>query len=207
MLQCFSGWNKRSFCSSPKVFQTTSQFLQATQDIDFLCNLCGVDFTNATAQSVRFFRVPQPLQKATGLMLTTAQDTTYNQSANPIILVAQVPNLHTACNARPSVDGLRRRHCHWGCLVPLSRGVSPAAAAEACLCAVCVWMRRQFLPRSIADFVFVSASQNLSQSVDIDTPSPTSNYWVAVYANNQGSFSLDARRRALGTSTSSNKAC
>lgn len=90
MWQCFSGWNKRSFCSSPRVFQTTSQFLQATQTMNFLCNLCEVDFTNATAQSVWFFRVPQPLQKATGLLLTTTQDTTVNQTANPIILVAQV---------------------------------------------------------------------------------------------------------------------
>jgi hypothetical protein len=91
--QCFSGWDRRSFCNSPRVFQTTGQFLQATQGIDFLCNLCEVDFVNSTAQSVRFFRVPQPLQKATGLLLTTTQDLgpyLNDSAANPIILVAQV---------------------------------------------------------------------------------------------------------------------
>jgi hypothetical protein len=138
--QCMTGWNRRSFCGSPQVFQTFGQFLTATQNIDFLCSLCNVELA-ALSQSVNFYRIPQPLQKATALTVSTNQS---SAGANPSLMIAQ------------------------------------------------------YLPRSTADFVFVSSSTNLTQTIEIDSPSSTGSYWVAVYANNAGNFTLAASRRYVG---------
>lgn len=84
--QCGSGWNRRSYCGSPLVFQTFGEFLSATQSINFLCSVCSVEIA-ATSQSVSFYRIPQPLQKATALSVLTNQS---SLAANPSLMIAQV---------------------------------------------------------------------------------------------------------------------
>ena len=63
----------------------------------------------------------------------------------------------------------------------------------------------QYLPRSIADFSAMASTSNLSQSVELDSPSPTGSYWVSVYSTNRGNFTLSAQRKSLGTSSSDNQ--
>ena len=56
------------------------------------------------------------------------------------------------------------------------------------------------LPRSILDFLYVSSSQSTTESIDIDDPSPTGRYWVALYANTPGGFDLSASRLSFAVS-------
>ncbi len=137
--QCFPGWNRRTFCSSPNVFDSMGLFLEATQSIEFLCNICGVTFADASASTVKFFSIPQPLQKSTRLLLRTSQATA---AANPTLMVART------------------------------------------------------LPRSVADFVLIKSSRNLTQELELSLASPSGSYWVAVYANSHGSFQLSADRES-----------
>ena len=65
-------------------------------------------------------------------------------------------------------------------------------------------MVAQNLPRSIADFVFVSSSTNLSQTISIDSASPTGSYWVTVYANNAGQFNLSSKRNTHPVNVTAN---
>jgi hypothetical protein len=53
------------------------------------------------------------------------------------------------------------------------------------------------LPRSIIDFLLISTSPGANESVAIRDPSPTGQYWVAVYANTPGTFKLTASRQVL----------
>lgn len=168
--QCDVGWNRRTWCATPYVFQSFSEFLTATQNISFLCNVCN-EYVQATQHQVAFYRIPQPLQKATGLTVKTSQATL---AANPSLMIAQVQ-----CDCGAS------SHC-----------------VTVGLC--CVTMFLQNLPRSIADFVFVASAANATQTIDIDTASPTGSYWVTVYANSAGSFNLTTQRKSLPVATQSN---
>ena len=54
----------------------------------------------------------------------------------------------------------------------------------------------EYLPRSIADFRFVASSSSPNETLIIHDQSPTGRYWLLVYANVAGDYSITASREA-----------
>jgi len=54
----------------------------------------------------------------------------------------------------------------------------------------------EYLPRSIADFRFVASSSSPNETLVIHDQSPTGRYWLLVYANVAGDYSITASREA-----------
>jgi len=65
--ECDYGWNKDTACASP-IFASFSNLLTAAQNVGFLCSVCTNKASFARDQ-MSFFKIPQPLQKGTGLSL------------------------------------------------------------------------------------------------------------------------------------------
>eukprot|EP01029_Cantina_marsupialis_P018833 TRINITY_DN4357_c0_g2_i1.p1 TRINITY_DN4357_c0_g2~~TRINITY_DN4357_c0_g2_i1.p1 ORF type:complete len:1627 (+),score=510.57 TRINITY_DN4357_c0_g2_i1:84-4964(+) len=55
------------------------------------------------------------------------------------------------------------------------------------------------LPRSVFDFLFISAVNGANETMVIDTQSRSGRYWMAVYAGGEGEYLIDAHRKELET--------
>lgn len=77
---CDYGWNKDTACASP-IFSSFSDILSAAQNVGFLCSVCTErDFYSRDRMS--FYKIPQPLQKSTGLSLSVSPVETVQVSGN-----------------------------------------------------------------------------------------------------------------------------
>lgn len=84
--QCESGWNSATFCNTPS-FSSFVRLQQAAQEVGFLCNLCLFNRT-MTTNEMQIYKIPQPLQTATGLTLHV-EALPDMDTGNPSILVSE----------------------------------------------------------------------------------------------------------------------
>jgi leishmanolysin len=167
--ECDFGWNKDTACGSP-MFGSFAKVLTAAQDVGFLCSVCSNTASFARDQ-MAFFKIPQPLQKGTGLSLKV---TPVEAPVGARLLGAGSPA--AAWRARRAQAGASN-----------ATGVSghPSLLVAATL------------PRSILDFVYIESGRSANQSIVITDASATGSYWAAVYANTPGTFQLAATRAKI----------
>jgi hypothetical protein len=172
---CDLGWNADTLCASP-FFTSLADIVPAAQSMGFLCSVCST-VSWMGMNGVRIFKVPQPLQSSTGLLLTAKPVPGVaggNSSSSVIVSSAMVPSANAS-------------------------GLSTTGSPSILISTV--------LPRSLLDFSLVvsgASTINGSASILLREPSPTGSYWVAVYANSPGTISLAASRSRTPTSASPN---
>jgi len=152
-------------------FSAFETLAASAQDINFLCSVCSKQVDMGT-NTMQLMKVAQPLQKSTGLFLQVSPVTPPAASAARRVQTNQSP-LGVFNSTTGAADGVG----------------NPSILVS------------ETLPRSLTDFIFVSSSSASNESLLLTEPSRTGTYWVAVYANNGGSFNISASRQELSSST------
>ena len=181
--QCQYGWASASFCASPR-FSAFATLAASAQQLSFLCSVCSQETTLA-GNTMKLMKVAQPLQKSTGLLLEVSplqEEAAGSQGARMLNTGGGGFNSSSAGGGSP--------------LGVLNNSV----AANTAVVGNPSILVAQTLPRSLADFVFVSSSASENESLLLTEASPSGSYWVAVYANTAGTFSVQASRAELPAS-------
>jgi len=85
---CESGWVSDTMCNTPR-FTSFASLLSAAQDVGFLCNLCNFEIPLAQ-NALRVYKIPQPLQKQTGLHIVASTVNGTSAFGNPSLLVSSI---------------------------------------------------------------------------------------------------------------------
>jgi len=162
---CKFGWAPISRCASPAIQSATALQL-AIQQVKHACSICSKTF-ELSQYGVRIFRLSKPLQKGSSLRLVAS------------MLASSAVNVEQSSTPGSSALITRRR-------------LQPNATDERLAPSVMVATR---LPRSIGDFDLIQAPDAFFSNISLSSlPSPNGQYWVALYANAPGNFSLQASR-------------
>jgi len=193
--QCDFGWNPDTRCGSP-LFASFSRLADSGQRIGFLCSVCEVQNITMEREATVLYKIPQPLQKSTGLRIDVGPQVYARTTRTPRRLIANHADQFSLAVAPSHTAASQGRWLQVGVANATDTALAnPDAIGNPSL------LVSTTLPRSILDFFFISSSPSENETLAIDTPSPSGQYWVAVYANTPGNFRISAARFSFAVTT------
>jgi len=173
---CHPAWTGPT-CDSP-VLRSTSSLLMAASGIISLGNNDNVSVPMKRGD-FRFFKVPQPLKSGQGVILSVC-DTSSN------VATTAAPTGPVETDRRRTYDIDFNEKFHWRRLQSIDMG---GACCEGSGCSDPDIYVSSELPRTSYDFGLIGASPNGSkEELVVYNSSSTGRYYLAIYANNPGTF-------------------
>lgn len=174
---CDSGWNSGNGCASP-AFPSFHKLAIAAQKIDFLCSVCTATVP-LTMNSMHIWKVPQPLQVNTTLVLSA------KSPGGPLTHPPELYGSGRRLQSSPVHD------------FPIGEE-DDMSFIDANGIGAATLLLSSVLPRSPLDFLNVARNEAVNgtfhSSLSISNPSESGSYWVLMLAHSPGHFSIAVNR-------------